>query len=67
VAERSKADLLRFHPEHVWDPAPPWVLDRLDQEHLIELAKVHADLQVNVLERQLEAAKRSAEILKKAG
>jgi hypothetical protein len=57
---------LKFQPHLWWDPVPDWVLHVLPEETIREIARVQADFQVNVAQHQLEAAQRTAEVLKSA-
>ena len=65
MADQSE-QLLSFQPRWWWDPVPPWIVDHLDKQILVELAGIHAQHQVNVLQSQLEAAQRAAEVMQKA-
>jgi hypothetical protein len=66
LPEQQLHSLLTFNPKDwVSDPAPPWLFQILERDHLVELANASLDLQVNVLRAQLEAAERVQQILRK--
>jgi hypothetical protein len=58
-------ELFGFQPLWWWDPVPPWVLHDLGRDVLVDLGRIQAELHVNVLRHQLEAAERSLEVLQK--
>jgi hypothetical protein len=64
MGERPE-DLLRFNPRSWWDPVPPWVLDQLDRSILVDLAAIHLEAQITVLESQVKAAQRTLDIIQK--
>lgn len=64
MGERPE-DLLRFNPRWWWDPVPPWVLDQLDRSILVDLAAIHLEAQITVLESQVKAAQRTLDIIQK--
>ena len=59
------AEMFRFDPDWVTDPVPPWLLQYLNRAQLVEIAKIAQQTQINVLEQQLEAAKRGFEVIGK--
>jgi hypothetical protein len=61
------AELLRFDPDWVTDPVPPWLLQYLNRSQLVQVAKIRQQLHINVLEHQLEAAQKSLEVIGKIG
>lgn len=63
IAE-SLIDLFRFRPWPNGDPVAPWVVNQLDKNQLVSLARVGLELTRNVLEAQLKANAQAAEILK---
>jgi len=58
--------MLRFNPKWWWDPVPEWVIDKLDEGRLLELARVHIEAQQAVLSAQLKAVKAAGEIIGRA-
>ena len=57
------AEPFQFHPKWWWDPVPPWLFQYLEKELVVEVAKVHLDYQRVVLEQQLDAIGKVAEIV----
>lgn len=49
------ASALRFRPWPIWDPVP-WLIDVLDKQKLIEIARIQLDLHQENLKAQLKAA-----------
>lgn len=55
--------ILRFRPWPPGDPAAPWILDQLDINQLVQLAKVELELNQAVLQAQLKANSQALEII----
>lgn len=64
----SRGDLpsvLRFDPDWVKDPVPPWLRDLLSDRVRIELARVHFEFAKRALESQLELVNQVSEIVQR--
>jgi hypothetical protein len=59
-------DLLKFHPEWVKDPVPPWVFDILDKATLRELAVVSLQNTLEVQRLNMAATEKAIGIIQKA-
>lgn len=64
MGERPE-ELLRFNPRWWWDPVPDWIIRHLDREILVDLAAIHLEAHINVLETQVKAAQRTLEVIQK--
>ncbi len=62
--ERAPREMFAFRPSWNWDP-PPELLRGLDKSILIELAQVKLQVEIQMLQAHLDAAKQTAEILAK--
>ncbi len=58
---------LAFNPGWVFDPAPWWVLQYLDRQIVLELARVHFDARKAILAVESKAIDEAQSILKRAG
>ncbi len=56
-------DELQFRPRWWWDPVPEWLLRHLEQETILELAKVQLEFQRELLTKQAEATGRVIEVI----
>ena len=57
--------IFRFNPRWWWDPAPEWVLGRLDRDGLLALAMVHLDVHKQVIQAQMNALEQTQAALNK--
>jgi hypothetical protein len=57
------SEILRFRPWWLPDPAPPWLLNQLEKNQLIQLAKISIELNQTVLQAQQKAAAQAHEII----
>jgi hypothetical protein len=55
--------ILRFRPWPGGDPVAPWLVDQLDKDQLVQLAKVGLELNQAVLQAQLKANAQALEII----
>lgn len=54
---------LRFDPDWVFDPVPPWVFDRLDDDVLGELVSVQIEFSRRALQSRLELLDRVEQVV----
>lgn len=54
---------LRFDPDWVMDPIPPWLFDRLKDEAIFRLAQVSLEHRRAVLQANLKAVEQSLEVI----
>jgi hypothetical protein len=59
------AESLIFRAHPIGDP-PPWVLEQLNREQIIQVAQIHLDLQKSILAANLKAAETMSAVLKNA-
>ncbi|HKN87963.1 MAG TPA: hypothetical protein VJV04_13965 [Nitrospiraceae bacterium] len=52
-------DVLRFDPDWVKDPVPPWIRNFLDKAVLKELAIIQLEYQKSLLEMQAKVTERA--------
>jgi hypothetical protein len=57
-------ELLHFNPGWIKDP-PPWVLSAISKEGLIQLARIHFELQRNIAAAQMKALEGATAVLAK--
>jgi hypothetical protein len=61
--EATLSSILRFRPWPGGDPVAPWLIDQLDKNQLVQLARVGLELNQAVLQAQLKANTQSLEII----
>ena len=59
------SELFQFRPRWWWDPVPDWIINRLDERVLVDIARVQLETQVQMLRLQAEATERVLETLGK--
>lgn len=59
-------DLLKFNPDWVKDPVPPWLFEVLDKNILRDLAIVSLEHSRNVQELNIKSIDRAMEVIRKA-
>ena len=64
AATTMAPDSLRFHPEWVTDPVPPWVFDILDKAAQREIARIHLEMTKNILIAQQRAVEAAMAVVK---
>ena len=55
--------LFRFRPWPQGDPVAPWLLEQLDGNQLVNLARIGLEFNQAVLEAQLKANSRALEVI----
>jgi len=58
-------ELLMFRPGHGGDP-PPWLLQHLDKEQILELARIHLEMQREITAANSKALDQLAALVKNA-
>ena len=59
-------DVLRFDPDWIKDPVPPWIRNFLDKAVLRELAIIELEYQKNLLEMQAKVTDRALAVIRQS-
>jgi hypothetical protein len=61
------SELLQFRPGPIWDPVPWWVLQYLEKEQIVQVARIQLEMQRAMLAAHSKALDQVAGVLQSAG
>lgn len=58
-----QAEALQFVPEWIYDPVPPFIVQQLGREQLIQIALIGMEVRNEVLEASLKANAKAMQVI----